>query len=89
MNNDDNIMLFIINRYIVSPKKPTSKLSDEWRKEENKKIADLYSQNPDEYHIKSVHYDLPGSERTKEYYMEAIKQLFINCKQERGGMKIH
>ena len=79
-------MLFIINRHIVSPKILTTKLSDEWRKEEIQKITGLYSRNPDRCHIKSVHYDLPGSEHTKKYYMEAIKQLFINCKQEGGGM---
>ena len=81
-------MLFIINRHIVSPKILTTKLSDERRKEEIQKIADLHSRSPDWYHIKSVHYDLPGSEHTKEYYMEAIKQLFINCKQEGGMSKV-
>ena len=81
-------MLFIINRYIVSPKLLTTKLSGEWRKEEITRIADLYSRNPDQYHMQSVHYDLPGSEHTKEYYIEAIKQLFINYKQP-GGMRSH
>uniref|UniRef100_A0A1X7VFE7 Uncharacterized protein n=1 Tax=Amphimedon queenslandica TaxID=400682 RepID=A0A1X7VFE7_AMPQE len=69
-------------QHIISPKILTTELSDEWRKEEIEKIAGLYSRNPDQYHIKSVHYDLPGEERTKEYYMEAIKRLFINCKQD-------
>ena len=81
-------MLFIINRHIVSPKILTTELSDEWRKEEIQKITGLYSRNPDRYHIKSFHYDLPGSECTKEYYMETIKQLFINCKQEGGMSKV-
>ncbi|XP_019859154.1 PREDICTED: uncharacterized protein LOC109587358 [Amphimedon queenslandica] len=69
-------------QYIVSPKLLTTELSDDWRKEEIKRIADLYNRNPDKHQIKSVHYDLPGREHTKEYYMEAIKQFFINCKQE-------
>ncbi|XP_019849065.1 PREDICTED: uncharacterized protein LOC109580417 isoform X2 [Amphimedon queenslandica] len=66
---------------IVSPKILTKELSDEWRKEETEKIADLYSKNPEKYHIKSVHYNIPGEERTKEYYIEAIKKFFINCTQ--------
>ena len=80
-------MLFIINRCIVSPKVLTTELSGTWRKEEIEKIAGLYSRNPDQYHIKSVHYDLPGQERTKEYYIEAIKEFFINCSQPGGQYK--
>ena len=85
--NNNNIMFFIINRHIVSPKILTTELSDEWRKEEIKKIAGLYSRNPDKYLIKSVHYDLPGNEHTKEYYIEAIKKFFINCTQPGGQYK--
>uniref|UniRef100_A0A1X7TK74 Uncharacterized protein n=1 Tax=Amphimedon queenslandica TaxID=400682 RepID=A0A1X7TK74_AMPQE len=66
----------------VSPKLLTAELPGDWRKEEIQNIADLYSRNPAFYHINSVHYDVPGSECTKECYMEAIKQLFINCKLE-------
>ncbi|XP_019849060.1 PREDICTED: uncharacterized protein LOC109580415 [Amphimedon queenslandica] len=68
-------------QHIISPKILTTELSDEWRKEEIEKIAGLYSRNPDSLPIKSIHYDLPGKERTKEYYMKTIKQLFINYKQ--------
>ena len=79
--------MLTLNRHIVSPKILTTELSDEWRKEEIKKIAGLHSRNPDLYHIKSVYYDLSGVERTKEYYMEAIKELFINGKQGGGKYK--
>ena len=38
--------------------------------------------------LSKIEIDLPGSEHTKEYYMETIKQLFINCKQEGGMSKV-
>uniref|UniRef100_A0A1X7SVR1 Uncharacterized protein n=1 Tax=Amphimedon queenslandica TaxID=400682 RepID=A0A1X7SVR1_AMPQE len=72
------------DQYAIKPKEVMiigTKISNNWRTEEIKRIAESYKKESDKYHIKSVHYDLPGKENTKEYYIEAIKQLFINCKQ--------
>lgn len=68
----------------MSPKILSDHLSDEWEKEEIEKVVHLHEQNREFYHIQLVCYDLPGKEHTKEYYLEKIKNLFINCTHPQG-----
>lgn len=81
-------MIDLIIRHVVVSLKllpnHLQRLSIECKKGEMEKILGFYKKNPEYYHIQSVCYDLPGEEHTRQYYLEAIKTLFINCKRPQG-----
>ena len=71
------------DRHIVSSKKQSTQESDEWMTE-IETIKKQYGNNTQEYHLHDDVLDLPGDERSKNYYLEYIKNVFINCKQPGG-----
>lgn len=57
--------------------------SDEWMRREIDDLVKMYEKNPQLHHIHTYR-DLPGKEKSKEYYMEQIIHQLTNSK-EPGG----
>ena len=56
---------------------------DHWMTKEIDLIRDM--KQKDTYcHYVLVQSDLPGTERSKDYYLEKIRNFLINCKQDGG-----
>ena len=56
-----------------------------WMTKEIDLIKDIYKEDQRcQHNIISVCSDLPGNERSKNYYLEKIRNFFTDCKQDGG-----
>ena len=62
--------------------------SNQWMIKEIDLIKKLYEKNP-HCHQVLVCLDLPGSEHSKDYYLEKIRNFLTNCKQDIGKRDIY
>ena len=56
---------------------------DHWMNKETDLARDMYKKDRDCQHV-LVHLDLPGTEHSKDYYLEKIRNFFTDCKQDLG-----
>ena len=61
--------------------------SNQWMIKEIDLIRKLHEKNPHCYVL--VCSDLPGTEQSKDYYLEKIKYFLTNCKQDGGKRDIY
>ena len=82
------MLMIYYSRSLVSPKMIPNELKGtyQWRRKEIDMIKELYSRNPEKYHIRSVYSNLPGSDKSKEYYLKRIKEFFTNSTQPGGKL---
>ena len=56
---------------------------DQWMTKEIDLGSEMSKKYRDYQHV-LVHSDLPGTEHSKDYYLEKIRTFFIDCKQDLG-----